>query len=229
MEKERRVNKEQARANGFSCWDDYARSQDETVRIIHEKMIADHCAASGHTREQADSVLWHQNKSTDYSPLPPAPCYCHAQMAFSRLRNRLEPEELNIKEGNKSNRLDQDALEERWARQSQETSARFPFWASEDGVVQHILHHDICQITSDSLSPSLSPTPGSLYEDPTASHPSAKHNTLLPTNTSNDSNSSSGYSVHNAYGIPSSESSTLAPANTRRKGPGPKDQARQRY
>ncbi|KAL8975224.1 MAG: hypothetical protein Q9197_000527 [Variospora fuerteventurae] len=241
MEEERlRLDEEEARANGFACYEDYARSETEKLLMLHEEMIADHCAATGHTREQADAVLWHQNESPNYSLPDPGPCHCHehpiesfcpnslidyrsqdnpGQMAFSRFQNRLNPEELNIKEGDKSNRLDQKTLEKYWTMDSPETPRKIPFWASAEG-------QDTRRIAPTSPSPSLSQTPGLLYDEPTDSPLSAEDTTETSTTTSSDSNT--GHSALYARGIPSLESSILAPANNHHRKLGPQAQARQR-
>ena len=147
-------------------------------------------------------------------------------MAFSRFQNRLNPEELNIKEGDKSNRLDQEILEKYWTMDSPETPTRIPFWASAEGVVQYILRQDTRQIPPTSPSPSLSQTPGLLYDEPTGSPLSAEDNTMTSTSTSSDSNP--GHSALYAREVPSLESSILAPANNYRRRLGPKAQGRQR-
>ncbi|KAL9008742.1 MAG: hypothetical protein Q9173_006162 [Seirophora scorigena] len=245
MEEEQlRLDEEEARANGFACYEDYARSETGKLLMLHEEMIADHCAATGQTREQAEAVIWHQNESPDYS-LPP--CHDHehpfesfcphslidyrsqdnpGQMAFSRSQNRLNPEELNIKEGDKSNRLDQKTLEKYWTMDSPETPRRIPFWASAEGVVQYNLRQDTRQIPPTSPSPSLSQTPGLLYDEPTGSPLSTEDITMTSTSTSSDSNP--GNPALYARQIPSLESSILAPANSHRRKVGPKAQARQR-
>ncbi|KAL9626029.1 MAG: hypothetical protein Q9204_007640 [Flavoplaca sp. TL-2023a] len=245
MEEEQlRLDEEEARANGFACYEDYARSETGKLLMLHEQMIADHCAATGQTREQADAVLWHQNESPD-SSLPPCQDHEHpfesfcphslidyrsqdnpGQIAFSRFQNRLNPEELNIKEDDKSNRLDQETLEKYWTRDSPKTPRKIPFWASAEGVVQYNFHQDTRPIPPTSPSPSLSQTPGLLYDEPTGSPLSAEDITMTSTSTSSDSDP--GHSARYAREIPSLESSILAPANSHRRNLGRKAQVRQR-
>ncbi|KAL9017896.1 MAG: hypothetical protein Q9185_004757, partial [Variospora sp. 1 TL-2023] len=141
------------------------------------------------------------------------------QMAFSRFQNRLNPGKLNFKEGDKSNRLDQEALEKYWTMDSPETPGKIPFWASAEG-------QDTRRIAPTSPSPSLSQTPGLLYDEPTDSPFSAEDTTKTSTTTSSDSNT--GHSALYARGIPSLESSILASANNHHRKLGPQAQARQR-
>ena len=60
---------------------------------------------------------------------------------FERLRQnkRVNLNDIKIREGEKSRRLDQSALEKRWLSDSQETSFHVPFWARKDPEVQQLL------------------------------------------------------------------------------------------
>ncbi|KAL8725591.1 MAG: hypothetical protein Q9166_007256 [cf. Caloplaca sp. 2 TL-2023] len=108
-------------------------------------------------------------------------------MNYLNHQNILKPEELKIKEGDRSKRLDQDILERHWVQKSQERPLRVPFWANADGVVQQIIRQDSRQ---NRPAPPLLPCVHNPYcgnpfcGEPISSSPSVEDITMTSTNTS---------------------------------------------
>ncbi|KAL8951630.1 MAG: hypothetical protein Q9222_002410 [Ikaeria aurantiellina] len=219
-----------ARSKGFSCYDDYLRDDAEHIVTWHKQLIADRCATTGSTREQAEAVLFHQNESqVDACPNmiscnckdSPHEVFCpHSlvnyrsqdwpvQMAFSHYQNLLKPEELIVKDGDQSKRLDQATLEKWWMMDMDGAPAGLPFWAPLDRVVQYMVRQDAHQITLPT-SPYLSsfPAPELSYHKPAGNLPSTEDYSTTSTRTSGYPDPE--HRAFSAHGIGSSG----APQNT---------------
>lgn len=134
-------------------------------------------------------------------------------MAFLNSRNRLKPEEIEIEEGDRSKRLDQEVLERYWTQNSQGRQMKIPFWANADGVVQQIIHQDACRNPSTSPSPPPLRTPSLLYNEPRNGSPSQEHVTTTAT-TSTSTELDSGSQILRGPETPLSEFSQSAPADS---------------
>ncbi|KAL8727618.1 MAG: hypothetical protein Q9166_005926 [cf. Caloplaca sp. 2 TL-2023] len=190
MEKELAQERaEEARANGYSCWDDYFRFLEEEARAIRPEDVA--------------RILRDHPSPVEWFPAPPE-CDCEDYKSQDMpdltgildSRHRLKPDEIKIREGDKSKRLDQGDLEQYWGQERfrQEPQMKIPFWANADGVVQKIIHQGPDR-RDVSISPSPSPplrTPSLLYNNTASGPPSFEDTTMTdPTSTFADVGSDS--------------------------------------
>ncbi|KAL8934835.1 MAG: hypothetical protein Q9216_005711 [Gyalolechia sp. 2 TL-2023] len=89
-------------------------------------------------------------------------------------RHYIDSEKVEIKETDKSRRLEQELLEQHWMRMPLEVPMRdIPPWFKADGVVQQIIRQSALRDTSISPSPSPERTPSLLYDHPTSVSPTS--------------------------------------------------------
>ncbi|KAL8906380.1 MAG: hypothetical protein Q9207_002092 [Kuettlingeria erythrocarpa] len=160
--------------------------------IRDEDAIKEHCLVTGKSRQQFErereefvlEQIQRHPKQQDYGLLPTTescdceqhafPLFCPQSlveyksqdfpdmMGYMSSIHHLEPEDVKIKDTDKSNRLDQELLEQYWTRRPDNATMDIPFWAKADGFVQQIIRQSGRQEASVSPSPSPLHTPSLL-------------------------------------------------------------------
>ncbi|KAF7507653.1 hypothetical protein GJ744_010206 [Endocarpon pusillum] len=181
--KAEQLEAEEARANGFSTYEEYWESRVEASRmeqLERDKELETRAIQMGMTLEQLELTLemedpqrWVPRGWNLMARPPPCDCKDHlnetfcpkalgsyttqdgVELAEMLARQRaIQIDDLHIEQGDISRRLSQDMLEKAWARSSQNHRFHIPFWAHADPVVKQSV-----TLTSDSRSFSVSPSP----------------------------------------------------------------------
>ncbi|KAL8774144.1 MAG: hypothetical protein Q9209_001252 [Squamulea sp. 1 TL-2023] len=183
-ERHQRRKRERALALGFSCLEECEQSERKQWRQReheHEELMKQESAITGVTVEELEARMYENNPQSPVGLglLPNlADCDCeeHAFDCFCPLSlvhyksqdvpnimgyldclHHPKVEEVKIEVGDRSKRLDQNLLEQRWVRDPTDVPMDIPFWAKADKVVQQIIRQDTHRNTS--VSPSLPSSP----------------------------------------------------------------------
>lgn len=132
-------------------------------------------------------------------------------------RNHLKSEEIQIKEGDQSKRLDQETLEKYWMQRSQGPRVQTPFWVNADGVVQQIIHQGACPDAPISPSPSPLRIPSLLCNELVSSSPPSTGHVTMSVSTTTSTELESGNQAPQGPHTPLSELSQSGPAGDHRE------------